>query len=222
MGAVSRASWPAWLSMQHDLFSKVTDDHFQCILKLWTHLKWAYGFQSDRACALSKDKQPDQVNWWIGHGHKVTAMPPITFVWVFKRQLWKWWVHLQPAWHQDTASDDGSMSHTGPREWDKLAKPGVNGIVSVVACLYWWFKRAAEEDEDDDSHLPLWANIIDDVSWVLTQLVDYVPTYLSGAGGSEQPADVTMQGPARKRFVITIINDNVTYDHTGKKSQSNY
>ncbi|KAF8994312.1 hypothetical protein BDZ89DRAFT_927654, partial [Hymenopellis radicata] len=48
-----------------------------------------------------------------------------------------WWSHLQESWR--VRGEDGEWRRDGyGEEWRKMAVPGQNGMLSVVAVLSWW------------------------------------------------------------------------------------
>ncbi|KAK7006051.1 hypothetical protein R3P38DRAFT_2556461, partial [Favolaschia claudopus] len=62
--------------------------------------------------------------------------PTIGSVVKFEQNWWQWWAKLQPHWR---VRDRGpSERFIVKKDWESLRVPGQNGMVSVLATLYWW------------------------------------------------------------------------------------
>lgn len=97
----------------------------------------------------------------------------------YAQEWWKWWQILQPEWRVFDSDTTGVCAGTravqpeSPDAWDRLLVPGANGLLGVVASLYWWGcgvvglegkKRKEEEDG--------WIKAVEDCAWVMECLVD--------------------------------------------------
>ena len=62
-------------------------------------------------------------------------------------------------------------------DWGKLYAPGANGILGIVACLYWWGKSTLGKVEEgvvqDAGNIEEWKEAVKDVQWTLQALVDH-------------------------------------------------
>jgi hypothetical protein len=127
--------------------------------------------------SLSPKGRPRAVAWWIQRARKGT--PPITGVEEFAEQWHEWWRVLNPEWR---VGDKGKMCWEGGSDWGVLKVSGVNGLLSVLMCLRWW-KGALTAGAGDSG----WRDAVDDVTWVLQQLMD------AGTSGSASASgDVNM------------------------------
>ncbi|KAJ7800261.1 hypothetical protein B0H14DRAFT_2276923, partial [Mycena olivaceomarginata] len=79
--------------------------------------------------------RPQQVMDWIRDGRgRSQVLRAIADITEFKNDWWAWWRGMQPDWR--TAGDNAAVPNGA--DWGVLAVPGQNGLLSVVACLYWW------------------------------------------------------------------------------------
>jgi hypothetical protein len=91
----------------------------------------------------------------------------------FGESWWKWWEELQLSWRvQD--GDTGKFKRCAypvalTSNWKTLRAPGQNGVLSVVASLYWWGKKIQTAREDDDRES--WVEAVADVEWMLHGLL---------------------------------------------------
>jgi hypothetical protein len=91
---------------------------------------------------------------------------------VFKNSWKKWWVHLQPAERKVEGSEFADLVRDGldDIDWTELSKGGSNGFFSIIISLSWWLK-AVINDSGDDGELSEVESIMEDVSWVLDQII---------------------------------------------------
>ncbi|KAK0500829.1 hypothetical protein EDD18DRAFT_1101819 [Armillaria luteobubalina] len=78
---------------------------------------------------------------------------------------WQWWPQMQPDSH-GVGEGEGPVSvesRCNSGEWDKMDKPGQNGLYSVVASLAWW----GESVSHNIGAWKEWCAAMDDVLWVL-------------------------------------------------------
>jgi hypothetical protein len=83
-----------------------------------------------------------------------------------------WWDSLQPDWR--TRDSDGQWSVVdgygkAGREWGPLYHWGQNGVLSIVASLYFWGRAVHEKPELRAS----WDAAVGDVVWVLEGMAVY-------------------------------------------------
>ncbi|KAJ7802506.1 hypothetical protein B0H14DRAFT_2385399 [Mycena olivaceomarginata] len=108
---------------------------FEALLLAYIALERRNGFAADGKPKGLKGTapRPHQVTDWIrdgrGRGQSMRAIPDIS---EYQKIWWAWWAGLQPEWRKV-----GDVDSSGG-EWGSLAAPGPNGMLSVVASIYWW------------------------------------------------------------------------------------
>ncbi|KAJ6568309.1 hypothetical protein DFH09DRAFT_877301, partial [Mycena vulgaris] len=123
------------------VFAEVSQEEvggrYQELLTAFVELERAYGFENGPG-VLAKKGRPLQVSDWIGRGRKKgpRAIPKVE---KFEVQWWAWWRSIQPAWRK-VGVDGRPLRGEGEvygEDWGGLVLPGQNGVLSVVATLYW-------------------------------------------------------------------------------------
>lgn len=86
--------------------------------------------------------------------------PPISDFPLFLDALLAWWVQLQPQWRGGR-----ELSRQRPKSsaWGNLKVGGPCGLYSIVVSLAWCSEVCSDE--------PTFASLVDDVTWILTELV---------------------------------------------------
>ncbi|KAF7357239.1 hypothetical protein MSAN_01318900 [Mycena sanguinolenta] len=146
-------------------------------------LEWAVGvrayFDFEAACGyvdngarIRQDTRPRQVNAWLTMGRKWRLPPSLgtdlgtrdtAESWVCS--WWKWWTSLQP---KERLASDVDLSRPELADWSEMAQlHGKNGLLLVMATLMWW----GEVSQDDLTARSRWLEAVDDVTWVLQQVL---------------------------------------------------
>ncbi|KAJ7034650.1 hypothetical protein C8F04DRAFT_932620, partial [Mycena alexandri] len=143
------------------------------ITELERAYKWDKGKKNQE---LGKVNRPPAVSNWIGRARgsrarpETDTAPKIASLAVYEREWWKWWAGLQPAWRAQASGRSDRFSRTAypPQQrenWHPLRVPGQNGVLSIVASLYWWgLKNQAEVERENEES---WAEAVADVKWML-------------------------------------------------------
>ncbi|KAK7028486.1 hypothetical protein R3P38DRAFT_3190082 [Favolaschia claudopus] len=146
---------------------------FNTLLEGWTNLERAYGWESGRR-GLPSDGRPSQVSSWVSlaRGSRGGSMgegrgPTLADTVKFEKEWWGWWGKLQPEWRVRDEQREGRWARderpaTGPDTWTSLRFPGPNGILSLVACLFWWGKKLKS-----DERVGGWSEAVEDLSWMV-------------------------------------------------------
>ncbi|KAJ7088021.1 hypothetical protein B0H15DRAFT_801080 [Mycena belliarum] len=141
--------------------------HFHAVLAAWTRIEAASRFENGPT-KLSSKKRPDQVRAWIAakRGKTGGAGVTVTDAAAYAIQWQAWWDSLQPEWRvkgvDGTWEIGGEYGERG-REWGPLYQWGVNGVVSIVASLYFWGCAVKEDDRSQE----VWEAAVGDVGWML-------------------------------------------------------
>ncbi|KAJ7766819.1 hypothetical protein B0H16DRAFT_1791296, partial [Mycena metata] len=118
---------------------------------------------------------------WIGVGRGLrggkmgTDGPDIASVAVYGNKWWEWWAKLQPDWRQPAVGKARRFLRTSyppmtPEMWAKLRLLGPNGMLGVVATLYWWGKKVKEGGGEQED-LECWVEAVTDAKWMVNGLL---------------------------------------------------
>ncbi|KAF8833846.1 hypothetical protein BDN67DRAFT_985753 [Paxillus ammoniavirescens] len=144
---------------------------YQELLSVYVKLENSSGFSTEKgaAYALSSKARPEALHWWISR--VPTGTPPIRSLDKFCTEFWTWWQTLQPKWRVLPVPLQPCTLHTlrdVAGKWNELDKPGLNGFLSVITTLKWWGLGILQGGGATD----LWDAMLDDVHWVMDQIVD--------------------------------------------------
>ncbi|KAJ7074435.1 hypothetical protein C8F01DRAFT_970742 [Mycena amicta] len=137
------------------------------LLEAFVAFERAHGW-SEGERALSATARPKQVKEWIRADRKATPRM-IKLHKRFEEEFWTWWKFLQPQWRKAKTSwpaMDAVQEEDDGESWAVLTVPGKNGLVSVVAALYWW----GRDDSISGSPSPAWSSAVKDVTWALERM----------------------------------------------------
>ncbi|KAJ7722420.1 hypothetical protein B0H16DRAFT_1264795, partial [Mycena metata] len=168
----------AWFSAAYRDITKVdVGGNFNALLGVFCELERAYKWEKGRKNKeLGKVNRPPAASDWISRARGSRArpesntVPKIASLAVYEREWWSWWATLQPAWRvQDAGRPNRFARETyptpKPENWDPLRVPGQNGILTVVATLYWWGLKNLEIGEREDKES--WVEAVADVKWMV-------------------------------------------------------
>ncbi|KAF8133501.1 hypothetical protein K438DRAFT_1551732, partial [Mycena galopus ATCC 62051] len=145
-------------------------------VEAWHALEEATGFQT-AGQALPTAGRPDAVGWWVQRARNDRRMPcrlddkdKENEREDFYEQVVSWWISLNPAWRKEglaVAADFDFKKH-GLKQisgGDLTGLfPGLNGMTSVLACLWWWYHLAGMPEG-----AAAWRALLADVTWVLRE-----------------------------------------------------
>lgn len=141
----------------------------QEMLDDWLRFEHIMGPQDPKKSRLTKKARPQPVADWLDRQPGFHVAPPIGTPLEYGTSWCTWWRSMQPRWRRegDKLGDvQLSRCEMVDEAWVNVAKAGCNGIFLVLVSLSWWLV-AAKEDSDR-----CWClEAIDDVGWVLKQLV---------------------------------------------------
>ncbi|KAJ7093635.1 hypothetical protein C8R43DRAFT_908060 [Mycena crocata] len=136
------------------------------LLRAFAKLEESTGFAGSKV--LSTAKRPTEVKGWVKDARRTTPWP-IANLGTFTKSWWAWWSALQPAWRGGCRGqgEAGKVVPAGA-DWGKLVVPGRNGLLTVVATVYWWGCKERENGSCSEE----WHEAVGDVLWVLRSLTE--------------------------------------------------
>jgi hypothetical protein len=166
------AKAPDWFrEVRAELMRVDLGPHFHALLNAWTRIEAASRFEHADTNLPHKGR-PGQVTRWIAsqRGKRVAdiAVPdPVLYA-----KEWKtWWDFLQPKWRVRGSDERWTVGGPYGSDWEELFQWGVNGVVSLLAALYFW--GSAISESPDETHTLSWLSEVEDVGWMLEGLASY-------------------------------------------------
>lgn len=134
----------------------------------WASLVVAWiAFEVKRECKpsglLPCDGRPTAVGEWISRGRSPTWRPKIADSKRYGDAHEAWWTSLQPDWR---VLDDGVLGAVDAGDWECLMMSGSNGLLSVVASLFFWVTAVKAAGKKSQR----WDNLVADTTSVLQHL----------------------------------------------------
>jgi hypothetical protein len=116
--------------------------------------------------SLGTALRPMQVSDWIRDGWgRSGKVRPIKDLQKYETEWGAWWAALQLPWRGPWREQRaGAVPAPKDAEWGKLGFTGQNGVLSVVAALYWW---ACAERVRGIQVSSGWRDAVEDTTWVL-------------------------------------------------------
>lgn len=157
------ATAPDWFSSSFKSFAAAPlGESWRALLRDW--MVFEADSHYEEKVRLTSTHRPEVVKMWISRARSTSWRPAITNVKEFKEKFTKWWKAIQPEWRKsdgliETSKVDG--------DWELLRLPGLNGLHSVIAALFYWglaLKANAVKDKD-------WLAAVDDCHLVINHLL---------------------------------------------------
>ncbi|KAJ6479198.1 hypothetical protein C8R47DRAFT_983627 [Mycena vitilis] len=156
---------PPWVTKVFEQMSaEWIGSQFDELLQSWVELEQSYNFALGDSKLTATDR-PVEVQGWIGDGRRRPRT--VTNVVTFQTKWWKWWAGLQPKW-RGSIMDTPARAPPADADWTCLTVPGQNGMLTVVATLYWW--GCAEKKKRQGARSEGWEKAAADVALVLKSL----------------------------------------------------
>ena len=131
----TKGSAPAWFEQSKDLFrSEGLGGEWLQLLGAWERFEVQEGYKEQGK--LSSKGRPDVVQMWISRARSTSWRPLILDTGAYGVTFNSWWAQLQPQWR--ISGDGAVVSQLLEGNWDCLRRPGLNGLQSVVAALFYW------------------------------------------------------------------------------------
>jgi len=131
----TKVNTPAWFRQSKGLFlSESLGSEWLQLVGAWGRFEEQEGYKEQGK--LPSKGRPDVVQLWISRARSTTWRPLINDTKAYRLAFNAWWAQLQPAWR---ISGDGTVdSQLLDGNWDCLRRPGLNGLQSIVAALFFW------------------------------------------------------------------------------------
>ncbi|KAJ7086892.1 hypothetical protein B0H15DRAFT_781927 [Mycena belliarum] len=176
------ADAPDWF---HAVYGEVVGRNlgtlYNAVLEEWVEIERGYEWDMNKGGrGLSKRGRPAEVSAWVSAGRGLRkgplangVGPGIRSLAVFDATWWRWWGSLQPEWRSKCRGTPGKFERdvypdSHGDTWSSLRHPGQNGVLSVVASLYWWGKKVTTDGVREDWES--WTDAMRDVRWMLCGL----------------------------------------------------
>lgn len=155
---------PKWFKAAvRKLRSKDIDPRFLTLVHTWASFEAKEGYKE--VAKLDAKHRPTEIGDWIQRGRSEKWNPPKLHVEKYEQQFLMWWYHLQPAWRRENDRDVAWGSING--DLTHMRKPGTNGLLSVIAGLFFWGMNA----ETGTAHWEKFIICVNDVQAVMSALV---------------------------------------------------
>lgn len=152
---------PRWLTSASGMLrSEALGPEWAELVGVWESFEVAAGFSTP--AKLAATGRPPCIADWIQRARAPTYRPAIPDLGDFARNFTAWWASLQPEWRRSTAA---SLSRKAG-DYESIRKPGVNGLLSAIAALFFW--GSARESNGPDG----WLQAVDEVDWAIRQLAN--------------------------------------------------
>ncbi len=165
---------PTWFKVSYEFFKDAVPTlgpRWQRLVDCFTLLKEENNFE--KRGELAGDGRPAMLSKWIQYGRLTRSKTmPTTLdasnLAAFKHAYQTWYDGLQPDW-REKEGEDWKRPKLGRKQqdWGLLDVRGINGMLSVVACLYWWGMVVSEQAQSDFDE---WERAAEDVSWVMEKM----------------------------------------------------
>ncbi|KAJ7050234.1 hypothetical protein C8F01DRAFT_1001054 [Mycena amicta] len=161
------ATWVIAENLWEQVVGVDLGSRYNALVMAWIALERGYSWGTV-SLFIPASGRPKQVGSWIRSRRKAGKATKIPNVSLYAKEWWSWWGKSQPSWRK---VKDGRPARTKAdgRSWEGLVVPGLNGMISVVASLYWWGCVLAEKNQGMSQD---WKDAVEDVIWVVNGLVE--------------------------------------------------
>jgi hypothetical protein len=112
--------------------------HFHALVNAWTRIEAASRFEHAPTNLLHR-LRPAQVGRWItGQRGRRPADTAISDPIQYAKEWETWWATLQPHWRVQGSDGKWVVGGAYGTDWGVLFQWGVNGVLSILAALYFW------------------------------------------------------------------------------------
>ena len=94
---------------------------------------------------LSTASRPEAIKAWIQRARAPAWRPVITDTAAYEAEFKVWWATLQPNWRKSSSGNVVFSRVDG--DWEEIRRPGLNGMLSVMAGLFFWGMALGKSNE---------------------------------------------------------------------------
>jgi len=113
------------------------------LVKAWEAFKVKLDFKESKK--LSTTSCPEAVKAWIQRARAPAWMPAIVDTTAYEADFKLWWASVQPKWRKSSAGKVVFARVDG--DWEEIRRPGLNGLLSIMAGLYFWGTALGKGDD---------------------------------------------------------------------------
>lgn len=140
--------------------------HWMELVAIWVNFEVKEGYKEQKK--LSPRGCPPIVEEWIRRAQSPMWRPGIADLTTkFERSFNLWWTALQPEWHGSSVGETAVGQDVGG--WENLRKPGLNGLLSLLAALFFWGLHVRDSNVD---HI-CWSATVDDSLAAIKELIQH-------------------------------------------------
>ena len=157
---------PPWVSKSLDLFRSTSlGPEWDELVAGWLHFERTTEFMG--VSKLGHQNRPPAIGDWIQRARSPTFHPNIVDLGTYSSNFDAWWRSLQPVWRVDGATN---LLRRREGDWTHLQCSGINGLLSVVAGLFFWGCAVQCNTAASKSLKLKWMQSLEDILYVFTQL----------------------------------------------------
>lgn len=154
---------PDWATASLQRFRSIAlGSEWDALLSNWIKFELELGFEG--RTRLGAKYRPRVITDWIQWGRSPTFRAEIKNIASFSTEFNTWWTSLQPDWRSN--GPNAVLLRDG-EDWECLRRPGINGLLSVIAGLFFWGCAVQKLHNTNVA----WLEAVDDVSYSITQLL---------------------------------------------------
>jgi len=136
--------------------------HWIQLVKTWEAFEVKSDFTELRK--LPTTRRPEAVKAWIQRARAPAWRPTITDTAAYEADFKLWWAALQPNWRKSSSGDVVFSRVDG--DWEEVRRPGLNGMLSVMAGLFFWGMALGKRDDGQKG----WKQAVSDCQVALNAL----------------------------------------------------
>ncbi|THU77774.1 hypothetical protein K435DRAFT_812150 [Dendrothele bispora CBS 962.96] len=157
------------------MFGTISEPTFHQLLCKYLVFEYDQDYKDGK---LPPRGRPKPVGDWIARARAPNYLPKVINAVEYQETFVKWYESLQPEWRvqgQDTRWIRNESD--SENDWEELCTSGKNGVMNIVAGLYYWYHGINMMKDDGfrakqakQAALEEWKYFVDDFTYVLIQM----------------------------------------------------